>query len=248
MKMRGKIGIALLFAGVLLAAGLANANPVREAIKGPDLTIASLDSSNHSPSVGDTVAITVVTKNNGAKAAGTTTTRVGKDSGYANFAIPALARNAQVTNTTSYTCTTAGIHFINATADYYSAVNETNESNNFRRISINCTEPARPDLVVEQIAHWVQFSNASIKIVNFNMSVKNQGNAAAAGFWDALEYGDGQPGDMFFVGSLNAGARAWHYSTHYYYNSSNFTVSGYADYLSNVTESDEYNNWLSIVV
>lgn len=120
---------------------------------GPDYVILPIRFSKTNPIVGETVTVYVITNNTGdASAASTSNTRLTKPGGTTvNFGISALAAGKNITNTTSYTCTTAGQATFSATADTGSAITETNEGNNVGTGILNCGVNA-PDLVISEIS------------------------------------------------------------------------------------------------
>ena len=129
--------------------------------------------------VGTSFSVGVVTTNIGngaANASSTTRLKISNQATPYNFGVRALAANGDsVTNTTTATCpSTPGYIYINASADFFNQINESNETNNNDTVAVNCVLPGNMPNYVPKITAPVVFINIPF-IANF--STKNIGNA-----------------------------------------------------------------------
>ncbi len=103
----------------------------------------------------------------------------------------------------------------------------------------------RADLIVTSLAYTETFTYYG-KPVHFQMTVKNQGDAAAENFdvaWNPL--GADHTGDWITVASdvdLSSNEDKTIYWTHTWYAVAEYTTVGMADYGDKIAESDETNN------
>lgn len=115
----------------------------------PDLIVQDIAFSNNNPRVGDTFTVFVTTKNAGDAWATNSVTELTHNNGLVDFAVMGLNPGQNVTNTTTYTCNQTGTVYFSASADRFNAVNESNETNNYRQETLYCapSQQQLPDLV-----------------------------------------------------------------------------------------------------
>ena len=96
----------------------------------PDLTITNIQTPSN-PVTGQTYPITITITNNGGTDAGTFTIKTyDGNNNMGKQTINGLASGTSTTITYNWNPTTTGTHTINAIADYYNTITETNENNN----------------------------------------------------------------------------------------------------------------------
>ncbi len=102
----------------------------------PDYRVSNVAFSDSTPSVGKTISVFVTTQNAGSAASANSVTSFAGP--YQEFRVPALNGNASVTHAASFTCNAAGTFYFTAQADAKDDVDESNEGNNARTVSIYC--------------------------------------------------------------------------------------------------------------
>ncbi len=208
----------------------------------PDLVVDSFTASPPSPNVGDTVTFTVTVRNQGTAPAGAFVIRVSRAGASQDASVSSLAPGATATRTIALT-TSASPQTFTATADALGQVAESDEGNNTAQLTL--TAPAaRPDLVVTNITHSP--TNPTIgSTVTFQVTVRNQGTAAAGAFVVRLQgVGPSQDGS---VSSLGAGASVTRTFT-LPLSTSPETFTATADVFNQVPESNEANNTRQVQV
>jgi len=105
----------------------------------PDLTISNIQTPSN-PVTGQTYPITITITNNGGTDAGTFTIKTyDGNNNMGKQTINGLAAGTSTTITYNWNPTTTGTHTINAIADYYNTITETNENNNQQTQQITVT-------------------------------------------------------------------------------------------------------------
>jgi len=151
-----------------------------EAPKYPDLTITSLTPGLSTYQTGTTMSITATVKNQGEAASGACYISL-SGSGITTLAksLPALAVGASTTVTFTPTApSTAQTLTLTAFADAYSAVTESNESNNTRSTTVSVVAPTYPDLTITALTPGSSTYETG-ETMRFTATVKNQGKASA---------------------------------------------------------------------
>jgi len=234
---------AVLFAALLVPALYAATAEMRTQ---PDLVIHSISFGTYAPAVGDTFNVYVTTKNVGSGWAGASTSLLYTMFGdLAYFNIPPLAPAGYSFNTTNFTCNQSGWVYFTALADLNQAVNESNESNNYRQASIYCNEDL-PDLTAISLTATQNNLAACLgrneRHVQFGFSVVNEGFATAYNFTDRLRiFGPANKTKDFSVASLPE----WDSVNHtmgYCLPVGSYEVYANADWFDVVDETNEGNN------
>ncbi len=209
----------------------------------PDLVIYSLTPSTTTPTIGQSVTFTVVTKNQGAASTGTFSydyyyagnTKFDEDQ------VGILGVSATETDTFTWTCpSTAGTYTIKAKADATGRVSESDEGNNEKTYSITCT--AKPDLVIYSLTPSTTTPTTG-QSVTFTVVTKNQGAASTGTYSYDYYYAGNTKFDEDYVGVLGAGATetdtfTWTCPS----TAGTYTIKAKADATGRVSESDEGNN------
>ncbi|MFC1869649.1 CARDB domain-containing protein [Chloroflexota bacterium] len=202
-----------------------------------DLIIQNITWSPPNPSQWETVTFTVTVKNQGVGSAIASQVNYyfdGSQEGYSVLSsIPAGG-----TRTATFTwLAKSGKHTITAVADHYDSVLESNESNNFKKVTLSIGSPTA-DLIIQKIT-WSPLNPSPGETVTFTVTIKNQGggNAVAS---QVSYYVDDQHGTSA-VSSISAGSTADVTFT-WPAKSGNHTIKAVADDMDNVSETKETNN------
>ncbi len=212
----------------------------------PDLTILNTDFTPRTPNVGDLIQHTITIRNSGNAAAGPFVVRLQDGTGSTQQNIPNLAAGASTVVNFSRTLNNAQEN-VTVTVDSTNQVTESNENNNTAQFQITGQTPPPPpanfpDLVVETLTFSPQNPNIG-NSVQLNVTVRNQGNAAAGPFRVTLQ----NTNTSRSFGGLGAGAGVQLTLTSTLSsNGQSFTVV--ADSLNQVTESNENNNTRAVTV
>jgi subtilase family serine protease len=202
----------------------------------PDLIIESITWSPLNPSKGDTISINATVSNQGAAMALPSTIKLYVDGAFNDSQylenIPAGA-----TLVKSFTwLTQQGTHSIRIVADAENTIEESDESNNERTVSISS---ALPDLIVESVA-WTPNNPSVGANVTFSVTVRNLG-AGAATYSNAMPYMDGERLDSISFDAINPGAA--HVTTFIWpAQEGSHTLKIVIDPNNTILESDESNN------
>jgi len=212
--------------------------PTPTPIPGPDLVVSSLDHAPPDPVLDEIITITAVVENAGNEEASTSTLAldVNHETSPTLFEIPALAPAGffQVQRQVQFSA--IGDYPVDATADVFDDVSETNEENNTTTDNIHVSAP---DLVVTTLTHDPASPN-SLDPITISAVVANQGDAPATtstlevdieGDVHSFEIpalGIGKDYQVDFqVGPLDPGS---------------YDVTATADAMDDVNESNEANN------
>ena len=147
------------------------------------------------------------------------------------WTVPSLAAGASWSQTRAgWAFTTAGPHFLRATADWQNSVTETDEFNNTARDSFTVV-PLLPDLVAT-ITVTPNPSIASV-LTTVKITVTNIGNASAGPFVVVGLF----PGSPWNITGLAPGASA-SYTDSRAWPAGTFTVNAVVDYYNDVNDTD----------
>ncbi|MFH1750898.1 MAG: CARDB domain-containing protein, partial [Candidatus Micrarchaeota archaeon] len=209
----------------------------------PDLIISSFTSSVASPTVGQTVTLTVVTQNIGSVASSASTTQVDKPGASpASLAIAALTPGSTSSKTTTFTCNSAGTKYLGAVADALNTNNEISETNNIKNLTITCG--SGPDYVIDYLdfskTNPIVGESVTISVKTKNVGAGNSGVSSTT----KLNKPAGQINN-FAVPALAAGASDIDTTTFVCPSTGSFSFTAIADNTGAVTESNESNNQLS---
>ncbi|MGB8657982.1 MAG: CARDB domain-containing protein [Candidatus Zixiibacteriota bacterium] len=189
----------------------------------PDFIIQSLTPSSSSPTVGDTISVTLVIKNQGGSSASSFWTDLFKNRSSAP-SVPSNGDYCWYTSLgagqtephtfTGITSSTAGTWHMYGLTDSRGQIQESNENNNVAGpvdVVWNAPQP-KPDLIVEDVC----VGNDQPEVgdsVNVMVVIKNQGAATASNFFTDLYYNRTSPpvpldegDDYFSTTSLAPGA------------------------------------------
>lgn len=208
----------------------------------PDLVVASIAWLPKNPSIGEKVTFTVTVKNEGDKTAAGSNVNLsidGNSRGYREITRLEAGENTTATFTWP---AMPGSHTIQAFADGWNQVKESDETNN--NIAITYTT-ASPDLVIDSIT-WSPLSRSESSNVTMTVKISNRGSGKAKAFWleyyvdDLLQTAD-------FIEPLKAGgSTTGKYS--WMAGSDSHTFKAVADSRSDVAENDETNNTMYVTL
>ncbi len=148
----------------------------------PDLEISALSAAPATPVESDPVTLSATVKNSGPAPAEATSVSFrlgGTKAGTAN--VPALAAGATATVTAGIGPRDAGTYPLSAVVDEANTVVEQNDSNNTFTGSPLVVRPVDGSDLVASAVSWSPGAPSAGQPVNFTVTVKNQGTAAAAG-------------------------------------------------------------------
>jgi subtilase family serine protease len=202
----------------------------------PDLTVQSVTWTPSAPSKGDSVAISVVVKNQGSLRS--TETRLnlyidGTTRGDQNLL--AIDPGSTATLTYSWIAQT-GQHTFRAVVDEDNHVIEGDETNNERTVTFTTLAP---DLVIPDIT-WSPQNPSTDDDVTFDITIKNQGSGRADASLLSY-YIDDVYQSLLNVGTLEAGASV-NISFTWKALPDEHSIKAIADFPGNLTEGDETNN------
>lgn len=180
----------------------------------PDLIIQSLTPSSSNPTVGDTISVTLVVKNQGGSSTGSFRTDLFKNRSSAPV-VPSNGDYAWSTSLgvgqieshvfTGITSSTPGTWHMYGLTDSQGQIQESNENNNVAGpVDVVWKSPQpKADLIVEEVC----VGNYQPEVgdsVNVMVVIKNQGEVTAVSFWTDLYYNRTSPpvlpdvGDDYF--------------------------------------------------
>ncbi|MFH1199760.1 MAG: CARDB domain-containing protein, partial [Candidatus Micrarchaeota archaeon] len=110
----------------------------------PDLVVSQLWLSDSAPAVGQTITVQFTTSNIGNSSSGYAYTVINNESTNLSFFVAPLNPGQNQSNNSAFKCLYAGWQAINAFADYFGNVGESNEYNNWNMISVYCSANATP--------------------------------------------------------------------------------------------------------
>ncbi|MFC2014388.1 CARDB domain-containing protein [Chloroflexota bacterium] len=206
------------------------------AATGPDLIVELITWSPESPSVDETVTISVTVKNQGQDRAINSQLAFRVDGAFRESQfVASLEAGDSTTNEFTWTAR-QGHHQIQMTADEDKLVAESDETNNQKSITISTLTP---DLVVDTIT-WTPLNPVEDDNVTFNVWIVNQGDGKAitplVGF-----HVDGERLDSKSLGSLDPGGTD-NTTFNWPVEAGSFTFEMIVDPNDSILESDESNN------
>jgi subtilase family serine protease len=145
-------------------------------VTAPDLVVSALNHAPADPTNIDNVTITAIVENIGDAASTTSTLELDVDGNITTYEVPPLDPTDTFQAQPQVLFGTPGSYPVNATADLYDDVNESDEGNNTASDTIDVIEA--PDLIVSSLDHSPAdpFTN---EIVTITAEVKNIGDIAA---------------------------------------------------------------------
>lgn len=147
-----------------------------QAANSADLIIESITWSPEGPSIGDAVTFTVTIKNQGSTQAGYSRVTYYIDDAYLAADSVDLIDPGDTTTETFFWEAQAGTHTIKAVADSDERINESDETNNEKAVTL---QTLLSDLVIEDIT-WTPENASQGDSIVFNVTVKNQGGGKAS--------------------------------------------------------------------
>ncbi|HLC48190.1 MAG TPA: CARDB domain-containing protein [Candidatus Norongarragalinales archaeon] len=227
-----KICLVALFALIVAA--------IPASAAGPDLIINSLTFSKANPVVGETVTVTIQTKNVGTSSTlVASTTQLNRPGGNTDYPVAILAANGIDTDTYSFTCPSASTYTFTATADIYGGVAESNETNNGKSATLNCLTN-KPELYINSFTS--SKSNPTVgETVTLTIVTKNNGNVASVASTTRVTKPLLSPVDLA-VGALAVGAVHTGTTTYTCIGAGPVTFMAAADNMSTNSEISETNN------
>ena len=207
-----------------------------QSIEAPDLVIESISWSPEVPVIGDTVTFTVTIKNQGDSQAGTSLIAYYiNDTFLYSDDVDQIGANTTITNTFTWPAR-AGEHTITAVIDCDDSIAEANEDNNEKTYAFSILAA---DLAIDEITWSPENPSAGDKST-FTVTIKNQGNYRAAGFFIDF-YIDGNSRGHRLVLPLDPEVTA-NVTYTWIALSGSHAVGAVADVLNQIDESDETNN------
>ncbi len=207
-----------------------------------DLIIESITWSPKVVSSGDTVTFTVKVKNRGNKIAGNSWVDLTIDGNSRGLQEYSYLEPDESTTITYKWITQSGDHTINATADFYSQVIESDETNNSLAITYS---PAPPDLTITQIA-WSPTNRTDTDDVTVHVTVKNKGTGTAHPSWLDFYVNEALMTSIY-IDYLEAGAIDTKTYT-FLPRPEKCIIKAVIDSSNWIYESDESNNTLSVTM
>ena len=141
----------------------------------PDLTIEEITWSPIKPSIGDTLTLDVIVKNQGRRQAGPSDVACYVDGAHLDSAHVDRLLSSAIGKVTFTFTARAESHDIKAVADYKDELLENDETNNEKEATISML---LSDLVIPEIT-WTPEVPSESDNVTFNMTVKNRGKGRA---------------------------------------------------------------------
>jgi subtilase family serine protease len=197
----------------------------------PDLTVSDITWSPTNPVEGETVTFTVVIKNRGNASTGSFTVAYYIDSvKLGEWAVSNLSTGQAINKTFTWTAV-EGNHAVMVFAD--------SRYNIERKETFQVMPKPKPDLIVSDIS-WTPEKPLEGDIVNFTITIKNQGDADAVAF-NVTYYLDGVKLGEWVIPGLSAGQETNRTFTWSAVEGSH-SVKVFADSNNDVQEKDETNN------
>ncbi|MFH1978624.1 MAG: CARDB domain-containing protein [Candidatus Aenigmatarchaeota archaeon] len=198
--MKLKFALLPIFAISLLLVISVSAVPGPE---DPDLIIESITFAPANPTINSEVIVTVTTKNTGGSATPTPSTTLLTLPGGGEFFITVplgLAPQTSHSNSTTFTCVTAGNYAFKAEANKYGTFEEFHIDNNNKTEVLTC-DPNLPDLSITRIT---KSSSSPIdgELFSVNVDTTNVGHIPSAASVTGLTYG-WEPNEMTLNGDFN---------------------------------------------
>jgi len=206
-----------------------------------DLIIEQIIWTPSEPIIGDTVTFTVTVKNQGG--AGSDYTHVAyyiDDNQVSSDYIEPISANTTDNQTFTWTAI-AGEHVIKAFVDFIKAVNESDETNNEKAITL---APIGPDLIVESI-DWSHNDPSVGETVTFTVTVQNNGGSRADASLVHI-YIDNTPRGYQDIPEMDPGTRVIR-TFDWKVTAGTHSIRTVADESNLVVESNEANNETLIV-
>ena len=245
--MRKRILAATIFLVTILAFGCHLFCPVNypgkvaQAQTGPDLIIESITSSPEKPAIGDEVTFTVTISNQGTVTSGQCYVAYYIDEDYLTREnVPPIAPGASSQYTFTWTAET-GLHVVTVVADYTKQVNESDEGNNEKTLTLSTLGA---DLIIDSIT-WSPSNPSVASIVYFTVIIKNQGTfVALAGqvhfYIDDIQH-DYKRVERIYPGETVTMTFSW------FTKAGPHDVRAIVDKDNSVPENDETNNELTVL-
>lgn len=225
--------------GVMESDETNNAKTVALPTLAPDLVIQNITWSPASPLIGHSMGFTVTIKNQGKSSAGYSWVYFYIDDSN-RFQQNMGGIDAGVTVTITFAwIAQAGSHAIKAVADGENYINESDESNNTKTVTLGTSRPPLSDLTVQNII-WSPGKPSAGDNVTFSITVKNQGSNQANPSYIAC-YIDVTLPVSVPVHRINAGNSVTETFT-WVAQAGSHTVKAVADSSNVIDESDETNN------
>ena len=147
----------------------------------PDLIIQDISWDKSIPKQGDTIIFTVKIENRGDGNAGSSTVKYYIDDSYVTSdSVSSLSAGSTSTQTFTWKANKCGDVKVRAVADANKNIEESDETNNEKKKSLNIKCPELPDLIVESIT-W-KIKDGTENTVEVSVTIKNQGEAPAGSF------------------------------------------------------------------
>ncbi|MFH1750469.1 MAG: CARDB domain-containing protein, partial [Candidatus Micrarchaeota archaeon] len=234
---------AARFLLIALVAGLIAATPVSAA---PDLIINSLTFSKTNPLVGETVTVTIITKNAGSTTTGIpTTTHLTRPGGSNDYTVPVLIGGATNTAQYSFTCAAATSYSFTARADYYGGVAESNEGNNDKTATLNCLSN-KPDLIISAFSSSLSTPTVG-QTTTLTVITKNVGAIASSASTTRVDKPGTSP-TTFAITALNPGTTSTKTTTFTCNSAGTKYLGAVADALNTNNEISETNNTMNLTI
>jgi subtilase family serine protease len=212
-------------------------------VKAADLIINSLTHSPTNPTITDTITITAIVQNTGARSAGASTLEIEiqGETTPATYPIPSLAAGATYQVQRQVNLTTPGNYQVTATADVNNVVTESDETNNTATDSF---EVKAPDLIISSLTHSPP-SPTNIETITITAIVKNNGNSNAGASTLEIKVGTEATPPTYVIPALAPNATHQIQRQLTLGTPNTYTVTAKADVNTAVTESNETNNTAS---
>ena len=213
----------------------------------PDLTITYLVSDQDSYETGSAISIMAVIKNQGSVDTEYCYAILEGGGDVYAYVEPLTAGSSTVVSFSLTAPDTAQTLYLTATVDEFSQIDESNESNNSKSISIAITAPAvYPDLTITSLISG-QSNYETGSSISITAIIKNQGSIDTEFCYAILEGGED---DVYaYVESLTAGSSTvMSFSLTAPDTAQTLYLTATVDEFSQITESNESNNSKSISI
>jgi subtilase family serine protease len=212
-----------------------------------DLVVLSVSWNPTSPQTNQPITVSITVKNQGSVDAPASSTRLTVDGTATCAAIvtPAIAKGAQTTVTCDIGGRAAATYTLVATADVATLIDEDDEANNGRTVTMTVVPPPAPDLIIQAITFNPDppLSNAP---VTARIQVKNQGAAAAQASITSSSLDGNAACSSITTTSIDAGQSVIVQCDLGTLAAGNHAAGASADAGAAITEADETNNSLSV--
>ena len=208
----------------------------------PDLLVERITWAPGNPTIEDIVTFTVTIKNQGTDRAGSSLVDFyvdGSSAGYQD--VQEIDAGATVTKTFTWTAE-AGSHDIKVIADSKNKVDEDDEINNEKMITLSI--PVPPDLIIDSIT-WSPEDPSESDNVTFTVTIKNQGSGRTD--YSSVAYHiDDTYMTIDSVVPIDPGASANRTFT-WTAEGGSHAMKAVVDFNNEVTETDETNNEKTVI-